>query len=244
MLSIPRILVAFLLLTSAAIAGPLGGKWIALDERTAQGEVGGVDVTASTNELAPFAILHPGRFAGRAWDAGDLALSDSTLGLGTTWVNGGDYQQFDFSAPWSGGYFYIENFDSSSQATISVTGGATTSLAAASSSVTYDEATGVLTSSNASFDGEGDAVIRLDGDVSSIRIDYSKGEQANGIFYAFGTDAPSAEDDGPSDNDDSNGGDTGGQPSNPAAEAVPEPSSLMLWGGLLLMVLAYRRRSN
>ena len=182
-----------------------------------------------------------GRFAGRAWDAGDLALSDSTLGLGATWVNGGDYQQFDFAAPWSGGYFYIENFDSSSQATIAVTGGATTSLAAASSSITYDEATGVLTSSNASFNGEGDAVIQLDGEVSSIRIDYSQGEQANGIFYAFGSEAP---ENGSNGDDDSNGGSQsqGGQPSDPSTGAVPEPSSLMLWGGLLLMVIAYRRK--
>lgn len=238
MLSIPRFLTAFLILTSSAIAGPLGGNWISLDERTAQGEVDGVEVTASTNELAPFSILATGRFAGSAWDAADLALSDSTLGLGTTWVNGGDYQQFEFAAPWSGGYFYIENFDSSSQATISVVGGATTSLAAASASITYDEATGVLSSSNASFDGEGDAAIRLDGEVSSIRIDYSQGEQANGIFYAFGSD-----EEGSRDGDDSNGG-SQGQPSDPAAGAVPEPSSLVLWGGLLLMVLAYRRRSN
>ena len=118
------------------------------------------------------------------WDVGSFDLDPDALALTTTNVNAGDEQSFDFDVPWEGGYFYIENFDSSSLATITVEGGSI-DLLAASPSISYAGTTvssGVLSTSNDGFDGEGDAVFAIEGDVTSIKISYDGGEGANGIF--------------------------------------------------------------
>lgn len=213
--------------TSIGFAGPAPGTWSSIDPTNliAFGEVDGIGVTATTNADAPFSVIATDRFSvGGAWDADGLPLPSTAQGLGTIPVNGGDSQQFDFDVPWLDGYFYIENFDSSSLATISVTGGATMSLAAASASITFSPADGQLATSNATFNGEGDAVIKFDGAVESILIEYDQGEQANGIFYGFAFD-------------DDDGGDGPTEP-----PAIPEPASILVWLGCLAVGLTIRRR--
>lgn len=110
---------------------------------------------------------------------------------------------------------YIENFDSSSMASITFAGAIGTSLIDASPSISFDvlgPEIASLTTSNTSFNGEGDAAIKLNGPVNEITVDYSNGDGANGIFYTFAA---------------------------PEANAVPEPTSAMIIAGLFSLGAAF-----
>ncbi len=215
-------LVLLILMSGTLFGSPIGGAWTSVESSTlAFGEVDGIRIVATTNEDAPFTEIATHSFTDDsiicgAWQADELALDPSVTSLTTTYVNAGDYQQFDFDVPWYNGYFYIENFDASSLAKITVLGGATASLATASTSISYDAAgsMGVLRSSNTSFDGEGDAVLLFDGPVTSIRVDYEDGVQANGVFYGFAS----------------------------MNAAIPEPVSLVVWALLIGLVVVGRRQ--
>lgn len=203
------------------------GTWDKVNSPTsATGSVDGIVVTASTNADAPFTDFATHSFADPTipcgtWDAGAFFLDPDVLSLTTTNVNAGDYQQFDFNAPWSNGYFYIENFDASSAAKVTVTGGGDAELVAQSASISYTSTMpgmGILSSSNTGYNGEGDLVLKLNGPVTSIRLDYTSGEGANGVFYGFAT--------------------------GPAAGVIPEPTSLLVWFSLLGLVFAVNRRRS
>lgn len=203
-----------LFVTSVGFSMP--ADWFGSDATSATGAVAGVGFTATTSSTAPFDGLATHRFAHTdvpcgGWDAEGFELAPEAVALTTTWVNGGDWQQFDFDGAWGDGLFYIENFDSSSRAMIMLEGGGTLELLTASKSVSYDAATSTLSTSNDSFDGEGDAAFRVHGPVTSIRVDYKAGEQANGIFYTFAD-----------------------------GRAIPEPASLAVWGLLAAMIVGTR----
>ena len=48
---------------------------------------------------------------------------------------------------------------------------------------------GILTTSNANSDGEGDAILEFGGDVTSISLAFTEGTGSNGVFYAFTVEA-------------------------------------------------------
>lgn len=186
---------------------------------TATGLVGGIRVDAVTTSSSAILGLSPNHF-GVHWDA-DYALGDSVLGLTVGHVNAGDEMHFTFESPLLGGtVLYIENFDSNSAATITAEG-ATGITVKSSSMVSYaatNAASGLLTSSNPGYDGNGDIALVLDGDVTKISLDYTGGDGANGVFYAF---------------------------SSPASHAVPEPTSGLVMASLFVMggsLLYWRRK--
>lgn len=212
-----------LALAPSVFAAP--ATWSSVAETSATGSVSGIGIQATTSPTAPFAGLATHRFAHTnvpcgGWNADGFELDPSATALTTTSVNGGDFQQFDFDATWANGLFYIENFDSNSRAMIMVTGGAQLELVAASPSISFDAATSTLESSNVGFDGEGDAVLRFLGNVDSVRLDYKAGLGANGVFYTFAD----------------------GQPVSTGA--VPEPTSFLIWGSLVGMLLLVKTRKN
>lgn len=214
-----RIFTAFFLSTLLLqVANASPAIWSATSLTTASGSVSGIQFTASTSSTSPFDGTATHRFAHTnipcgGWDAAGYELDPSAAALTTTWVNGGDFQQFDFDEAWLNGLFYVENFDSSSVAMIMVEGGGSLEMVTGSPNISYDGATSTLSTSNTSYNGEGDAVFRINGAATSIRVDYKEGEGANGIFYSF----------------------VDGQ-------AVPEPTSILIWGSFVGLMLAGRWR--
>jgi hypothetical protein len=150
---------------------------------TAEGLLDGVAWHATTSSEAPFLGIN---LSSGTWNVG-VSLPPGVLALTASNVNAGDFQEFTFDTAISSGYFYIENFDSSSVANI--TSDATTfEMYATSSSITYVPATatsGVLNTSNEGYDGEGDAIFRFTGPLTSLRLDFTDGTGANGVFYGF-----------------------------------------------------------
>ncbi len=203
---------------ATANASVTPATWSATTASTASGSLpSGININAIST--APIVGLSPGQFGPSQWD-GSLPLSPSAVGL-TVLAEVNTFQTFTFDSPLvDGTLFYIENFDSSSLAEINVVGG-TLALVDASPSISLIPGTGTtndfLQSSNAGFNGEGDAVLQLSGDVTAISIGYHESVGANGVFYTFAEPAVS--------------------------QAVPEPSSAMVMAGLFgLGGLIYVRR--
>ena len=182
------------------------GSWDSYTATTATGSVGDVTVNAVSSATAPIVGLSPNHF-GVHWDAAS-ALGDPVLGLTVSEVNAGDEIDFSFSSPLTNGtVLYIENFDSNSAATITAAG-ATSISVLTNSMVSYSasgSSTGVLSSMNAGYDGNGDIALVLEGAVTSVSLDYTGGDGANGVFYAF---------------------------AEPMAQAVPEPTSVLVMASL------------
>lgn len=155
-------------------------------DTTASGQFNGIGWQASTSADAPFLGIN---LTSGQWDVA-IPLPLHALMLTASHVNAGDFQEFIFDSPISDGYFYIENFDSSSVANIT-TDATSFQLLGASASITYsptDASEGVLETSNDSYDGEGDAVFRFLGPLTRLRLDFTDGTGANGLFYGFSQD--------------------------------------------------------
>ena len=214
-------LLVFVGLAASASAATNPAVWSpTFTTTTAYGTFSGVDVTAVSTSSSPFVGLMADRFAG-GWD-GTLTLDSSAMALTASYVNGGDSQAFGFSAPLSEGLFYIDNFESSSSAEIIAHGATSLTLIDASSSISFTSLganSGQLVTSNAGYDGEGDAVLQFSGDVTSIQVIYDGGEGANGIMYTF---------------------------AEPGTEAVPEPTSALVVAGLFGIggICGWRRRKK
>ncbi len=209
-------------LVAPANAGVSPAVWNTPTSGTvATGTFAGGTITAVTTSSSPFLnMVFEDRFAG-AWD-GSMPLDTTATALVTTNVNAGDSQAFGFSSAIADGLFYIENFDASSIASIQAIGATSLSLVDSSGSISFVGAgdSGTLTTSNAGFDGEGDAVLQFTGAVTEIRIQYSSGEGANGVMYTF---------------------------AEPSSQAVPEPTSALVMAGLFGFGGAftwYRRRKQ
>lgn len=198
--------------------------WEEFSSVRAKGSLGGIEIRARTtpsSEFVGFSGNHFAEFDGECgeWD-GMSFLDHSVQGLVTSNVNAGDFQEFSFSSPLTNGLFYVENFDSNSMAMLTATGATSITVVDASSSISYDSTgadTGKLSTSNSGFDGEGDVIFLIEGDVSNIRLDYTGGDGANGILYTF---------------------------ANGTACPVPEPTSLLVMAGLFSLggFAVYRRR--
>lgn len=208
-------ILAALSFATAANAGSILTDWTATTATSATGDVDGHLVTVTSSTSAPIMGIVGGVFAGSNWEGGD-ALSNDDLSIVAANVNAGDFQEFNFATP-MGGFLYVENFDASSIANITATGATSLSLVSHSPSILFDSTgadTGIMTSANTSYNGEGDAILAFTGPVTSLRLDYTSGDGANGVFYTI------------------------------AHEACPEPSTacLALLGGLGALATMRRRQ--
>lgn len=204
------------LFVSQASATLIPGIASSATSTTATGTVNGIVWNATTTSTSPFLGVNVGS---GVWDVG-TTLPTNALFLGTSTVNGGDSQAFFFNSPVSDLSFYVENFDSSSIA--NVTTDANLSLVAASSSISFTStgaSTATLSTSNTSFDGEGDAILKLSGPASFVQFDFLNGYGANGIFYGFAQTTANV-------------------------TAVPEPSSMLYLTICALLFYGFRRRNR
>ncbi len=161
--------------------------WISQQQRSAVGRLDDVFVTAATSSEAQFLSVVGGRFSGTAWNT-ERPLSADAEGLVVSDANPGDTHTFVFTQPIPDLLFYVENFDSNSSATITAEGTGSFSLLEGSPSISYSatsDRSGVLSTSNSTFNGEGDLVLSLQGSVESISLDFSSGDGQNGVFYTF-----------------------------------------------------------
>ena len=205
--------------------------WTSSTATTATATLGGITINAETTsdaEFLGFAGNHFATFDGEcgSWE-GMFGLDHTVQGLITSNVNGGDYQEFTFSSPLADGLFFIENFDSDSMAMITATGATSIKMIDMSPSIVF-EAVGPnmanLSTTNSGFNGEGDAAFLIEGDVTSIRVDYKAGEGANGIFYNFANGTPTEK-----------------------PQPIPEPTSILVMAGLFGfggLLAVYRRRKQ
>lgn len=179
----------FFCLTTAGFAETTA-TWNGFTEDAATGALDGVPITATTEGSAPFVGITLSRFADSGdWDT-DHPLSTDAAALVAANVNGGDTQTFAFSESIAEGLLYIENFDSNSAATIVATGATTLEVEASSPSISFESTipgTGVLSTSNPTFDGEGDVILFFGGEVTEISIAYTAGDAENGVFYGLAT---------------------------------------------------------
>ena len=172
-------------------ADTIEGDWTSFTASTAVGVLDGTTIMGTASADAPFfGIAEDQRFwpfGEGGWDAG-FPLSIDTRAMTATNVNAGDSHEFAFASAIESPSLYIENFDSNSIATITAFGSDSISLLSGSPSISFaaDSATtGILQTSNPTFNGEGDAIIFLEGPVTGVRLDYSGGDGANGVFYGF-----------------------------------------------------------
>lgn len=195
-----------------------GGVWTGQSSSLAFGLLDGVSLSATSSGGAKFAGIVPRtHFTGRNWQGG-LAFPEETDSLVAVPVNAGTTHSFRFAEPIEEGMLLIENFDSSSVATISTRGDGLVELISGSDSISFSSLSddvGILQTSNPTYNGEGDAVILFSGAVTGLTLEYSAGEGANGIFYGF---------------------------AKGTAQAVPEPAAATLVGFAALIPLAFRRR--
>ena len=90
-----------------------------------RGSIGGIGIMVRSSETAPIIGLLGNHFGlGEpcgSWD-GTMPLDHADLGVVASYVNAGDFQEFLFSSDLNETFFYIENFDSSSIADITIVG--------------------------------------------------------------------------------------------------------------------------
>lgn len=168
-------------------------QWQVVEDRSVIGTLGDVFVAAAASERSPFGDISSGRFTGENWQAG-MDLPSTAMSVSAFDANEGDSHVFIFSEAMSQVRLYIENFDSSSIAEVSLLGTGTLRLLSESPSISFVETSptsGKLTTSNATSNGEGDLVVELTGEIQSLAIDYVAGDGANGIFYTLAVSEPS-----------------------------------------------------
>ena len=182
------IIIAFF--STSALNAATTGEWDGYSSGAAFGTLDGVRISAFSTTTSPFIGVVDGRFSdepGGGWNA-DMPLPPAAQSLVTADVNGGDAQVFRFASGITDALLYIENFDASSIATVTADNAELLELVAASDSISFESTSqysGVLSSSNPTYNGEGDAVLHFMGDVRGITLQYSQGDGANGIFYGF-----------------------------------------------------------
>ena len=181
-----KYLVAFLssslLLVPNAFGGLTVGVATDVTPVTASGTLNSVGWTATTTASSPFVGIN---LPSGTWDLGTAIPSDA-LFLAAGDVNAGDTQTFVFDQPVNDILFYVENFDSNSAANIVSDGNI--ALVSATADITFTPATSTsatLATTNAGFDGVGDAILQFSGPTSYIQFDFTNGIGANGVFYGF-----------------------------------------------------------
>jgi hypothetical protein len=175
-------------------AETMTAEWSWVSPRFVAGDLNGIVIAGSTSESSLFAGISDNRFDDAVWQAG-RKLPVGTPTVSTADVNAGDTQTFEFMQPISDVLLYIENFDSNSVAQITLASTGNLALVSASPSISFESVSpliGTLRTSNSTSNGEGDAVLRLTGDVDFVTIDYTSGDGSNGVFYTFAVPEPSS----------------------------------------------------
>lgn len=207
----------------AAIIGNMGTAsesaiWTGQSSSLAFGSLGGITFSATASDEAPFMNFYHDRFTGDSWQGG-LEVPVDARSLLAQPVGANAKHVFRFSDPVEEGLLLIENFDSSSVASVAVSGkDATIELISASDSIAFladSDAAGSLSTTNPTFDGEGDAVLLFSGAVTDLELNYLRGDGANGVFYGFAT---------------------------PTAQSVPEPTFGICIPAFALLGLIRRTR--
>lgn len=211
-----RALIAAVLLITTVAAQPARAQtsvtdWTYVSSTLASGVLQGRTITGTIHSGGNFHAVFTGRFTD--------SLGSSAESIDLIPVEAGSDHIFSFSSPFTKVRFYVDNFDSNSEATITAAGATAITLVTASSSMSFTPltgSTGLLDTTNTSFNGEGQAILEITGDVQSVRMQYSSGHGANGISYTF-----SAQD---------------------TASVVPEPSAALLFVPAVGLVALLRRR--
>lgn len=177
--------------TGNARADLIATDWTSFTSNSVTGSLGGTTVTGAILSGAPFQGIYSGNFGPPIWEAAE-PLSPSAEGISLIPVNPGADHIFSFSDPLSYVRFYINNFDSASDAIITVDGASSISMLSASSPLTYtplSTTSGRLVTSYSGFNNHGSSVFEIAGTVRSVRVQYTGGIQNNGIDYTFATHA-------------------------------------------------------
>lgn len=176
-----------LICTGEIQAGTIFIDWQEINASSATGTIGDIRVRAETAANAPFVQGLANGFAAPNWDA-EFELAPEAVALVTSHVNAGEVQSFQFEPAIVDAFFYIENLDSHTEALVTADDGII-ELVSSSPSIEVtqrdDLSTVVISSSNQSFDGEGDLILRLVGEVTVVRMAYYRGIGDNGVLYGF-----------------------------------------------------------
>lgn len=169
--------------------GNLVTDWMSFNSNAALGNLNGVTVTGTRNAGGPFiGIINSGGFSSPgAWNA-PMPLPQSAEGIFMGPVNAGADHVFSFSSPLSQVLFYVENFDSFSDAVLTAQGATSLAMVAASQNMFFNPispSSGRLFTNYGGFNGQADAVVQISGSVQSLRLQYTNGIQNNGIVYTF-----------------------------------------------------------
>ncbi len=180
---------------SSVFGGMITVDWTSAGSRSAIGTLDGTTLAVATSQDAEFTLAFQ-PFDEANWQT-DAPLAQNTELLGVANANTGDSHTFVFTEPQHNLMMYIENFDSSSEAAITVEGMdlGGVELYAGSPSISLEAmgmSTATLRTANETSDGEGDAILMFMGAVRSVSLDYLSGNGANGVFYTLAVPEPTA----------------------------------------------------
>lgn len=164
--------------------------WISFNSNSAVGELEGIGIQGTRFSGGSFTDIGVGHFSTPgAWNA-PMPLPAGTEGMVMQPINAGAHHLFEYEQPFASILFYIDNYDSFSDALVTAEGATSIEILAATNNIFYEPITassGRLWTSNGGFDGNADVALKIDGDVESIRMEYTNGIQNNGIVYTFAT---------------------------------------------------------
>ena len=189
------ITLAALMLTQGIANASAVATWSSISNGSATGILPSAVIAATTSDPgSTFWGISTHHLTAPTWQAG-YALPMGSEALIALSVNAGDWQQFNFAGEITTLLVYIENFDASSMANVMATGATSMSLLSGSPSISYaatNATSGVLSSSNASPNGEGDAILAITGPISALRLDYTGGTGGNAVLYGFAVPEPAS----------------------------------------------------
>ena len=164
--------------------------WTEFDSNSANGILDGIAVTASRTAGGAFTGISTSSFCNTgSWDT-SLQLDCSAEGISMQPINSGAVHEFTFGSSLPSVLLYIENFDSFSDAMISSPGANNISLVASTDNIFYESSggtTGRIFTTFGGFSGFADAVLKFDGNIESVELQYTNGIQNNGIVYTLVT---------------------------------------------------------
>lgn len=190
-----RLALILSLVGSSLYGGMITVDWTTAGSRSATGMLDGTTLAVATSQDAEFTLAFQ-PFNAANWQT-EAPLPQNTSLLGVANANTGDSHTFVFTEPQQDLMMYIENFDSNSEAAITVEGMdlSGVKLYAGSPSISLesmDMSTATLRTANGTSDGEGDAILMFMGVVRSVSLDYLAGDGANGVFYTLAVPEPAA----------------------------------------------------
>ena len=190
-MKISTTLLAILLLPGSLLGNTIVTDWTSIENRSAVGILNGVVVTAATSSDSEFLTIDDTRFTSAVWQT-ELPMEGADMIMASD-VNAGDTHTFVFVEPFENLLFYIESFDSGSDAVVTVGGAGTVQLLHGSPSISLSPISPSvvsLSSANPGFDGEGDAILSVTGSIESLSMDFVAGDGANEVFYTLALNVP------------------------------------------------------